>query len=256
MNGRIVPLHYKLKSGDFVEVLTSKQLGRGPSRDWLLDREVVARAEQDPPVVEPGDTRGHRAAGGRESLEQALKQHNLPYKKIAGSQVLAGVIREMNFKKAEDFYLALGSGKLQVSQVVTKEFMHKLKTAEVAEEERIPAEAEGAQRPRVPDLWDQRAGRMTLVRMAKCCNPVPGDRICGYISLGGRHHHPSRGLPERAVPAGTRSASPRSSGTAGRPRASESRSRSTPGTARGCSRTWRARSPSTARTSSSTPARR
>ena len=119
VNGRIVPLHYKLKSGDFVEVLTSKQLGKGPSRDWLSIAKS-SRARNKVRQWWSRETREDTEQRGRESLEQALKQHNLPYKKIAGSQVLAGVIREMNFKKAEDCYLALGSGKLQVSQVVTK----------------------------------------------------------------------------------------------------------------------------------------
>ncbi len=98
--------------------------------------------------------------------------------------MIAGVIREMNFKKAEDFYLALGSGKLQASQVANK-VLHKLKTTEVAQEESIPlkpkarhtvaSQAVGISVPGVEDV---------LVRLAKCCNPVPGDEICGYISLG------------------------------------------------------------------------
>jgi GTP pyrophosphokinase len=183
VNGRIVPLHYHLKSGDFVEILTSKQLGRGPSRDWL---QVAASSRARNKIRQwwSRETREDTEQRGRESLEQALKQQNLPYKKIAGSALLAGVIREMNFKKAEDFYLALGSGKLQVSQVVAK-VIHRLKTAEVAEEETVPlkpkarhavpSQAFGITVPGVEDV---------LVRLAKCCNPVPGDEICGYISLG------------------------------------------------------------------------
>jgi GTP diphosphokinase / guanosine-3',5'-bis(diphosphate) 3'-diphosphatase len=183
VNGRIVPLHYRLKSGDFVEILTSKQLGRGPSRDWLSIA-ASSRARNKIRQWWSRETREDTEQKGRDALEQALKQHNLPYKKVAGSPLLAGVIREMNFKKAEDFYLALGSGKLQSSQVVTK-VLHRLKTAEVAEEERIPlkpkarhavaSQAVGISVPGVEDV---------LVRLAKCCNPVPGDEICGYISLG------------------------------------------------------------------------
>jgi GTP pyrophosphokinase len=183
VNGRIVPLHYRLKSGDFVEILTSKQLGRGPSRDWLSIA-ASSRARNKIRQWWSRETREDTEQKGREALEQALKQHNLPYKKLAGSAVLAGVIREMNFKKAEDFYLALGSGKLQASQVVTK-VLHRLKTAEVAEEERLPrkpkarnavaSQTVGISVPGVEDV---------LVRLARCCNPVPGDAICGYISLG------------------------------------------------------------------------
>jgi GTP diphosphokinase / guanosine-3',5'-bis(diphosphate) 3'-diphosphatase len=183
VNGRIVPLHYQLNSGDFVEILTSKQLGRGPSRDWLSIA-VTSRARNKIRQWWSRETREDTEQRGRDSLEQALKQHNLPYKKIAGSPLLAGVIREMNFKKAEDFYLALGSGKLQSSQVVNK-VLHRLKTTEVAEEESVPlkpkarsavaSQAVGISVPGVEDV---------LVRLAKCCNPVPGDEISGYISLG------------------------------------------------------------------------
>ena len=183
VNGRIVPLHYQLNSGDFVEILTSKQLGRGPSRDWLSIA-VTSRARNKIRQWWSRETREDTEQRGRDSLEQALKQHNLPYKKIAGSPLLASVIREMNFKKAEDFYLALGSGKLQSSQVVNK-VLHRLKTTEVAQEESVPlkpkarsavaSEAVGISVPGVRDV---------LVRLAKCCNPVPGDEISGYISLG------------------------------------------------------------------------
>jgi GTP diphosphokinase / guanosine-3',5'-bis(diphosphate) 3'-diphosphatase len=183
VNGRIVPLHYELKSGDIVEILTSKQAGRGPSRDWLS----LARSSRARNKIRQWfsrETREETEQRGRESLESALKQHNLPYKKLGGSPLLAQIIREMGFKKAEDFYLALGSGKLQVSQVANK-VLHRLKTEEVVEEEPVPIrpkarEAVASQNfgIHVPGVED------VLVRLAKCCTPVPGDEIAGYISLG------------------------------------------------------------------------
>jgi guanosine-3',5'-bis(diphosphate) 3'-pyrophosphohydrolase len=183
VNGRIVPLHYRLKSGDFVEILTSKQQGRGPSRDWM-SLAASSRARNKIRQWFSRETREDTEQRGRDSLENALKQHNLPYKKLSHSPLLAQVIREMGFKKAEDFYLALGSGKLQVSQVANK-VLHRLKTTEVAEEEKVPLKPKarhavasqnfGIHVPGVEDV---------LVRLAKCCTPVPGDGIVGYISLG------------------------------------------------------------------------
>jgi guanosine-3',5'-bis(diphosphate) 3'-pyrophosphohydrolase len=183
VNGRIVPLHYNLKSGDIVEILTSKQAGRGPSRDWLS----LARSSRARNKIRQWfsrETREETEHRGRETLENTLKQHNLPYRKLAGSPLLAEIIREMGFKKAEDFYLALGSGKLQVSQVANK-VLHRLKTEEVVAEEPVPArpkarEAVASQNfgIHVPGVQD------VLVRLAKCCTPVPGDEIAGYISLG------------------------------------------------------------------------
>src|SRR3982751_2357421 len=110
VNGRIVPLHYKLKSGDRVEVLTSKS-GRGPSRDWL-SLAASSRARTKIRQFFSREQKEDLEAKGRDALESALKAQNLPYRKLAGSAVLAGVIRESGFKKAEGVYLALGSGKV------------------------------------------------------------------------------------------------------------------------------------------------
>jgi GTP pyrophosphokinase len=184
VNGRIVPLHYRLQSGDRVEVLTSKS-GRGPSRDWM---KIVASSRARNKIRQwfSRETREDTEQKGREALERSLKDQNLPYRKLAGSSVLAQVIREAGFKKAEDFYLALGSGKLGPAQIV-KKVIQRLKVEEVDETE-----------PVLP-LREQKAkhtissGRIgvnvqgvddVLVRLAKCCTPVPGDDILGYISLG------------------------------------------------------------------------
>src|ERR671931_1566118 len=183
INGRIVPLHYHLKNGDFVEILTSKA-GRGPSRDWL-SLAASPRARNKIRQWFSRETREETEQKGRESLEQALKAQNLPYKKLQGSPVLARVIRESGFKKAEDFYLALGSGKLQPGQIVNK-VIQRLKSDEVAVEERVsvkPPRARSAVAGTdlgivVPGVED------VLVRLAKCCTPVPGDPIVGYISMG------------------------------------------------------------------------
>jgi GTP diphosphokinase / guanosine-3',5'-bis(diphosphate) 3'-diphosphatase len=181
VNGRIVPLHYELQSGDFVEIQASKAGGRGPSRDWLALAKS-SRARNKIRQWFSRETREDTEQKGRDSLEQALKAQKLPYRKIAGSAVLAQVIREAGFKKAEDFYLALGSGKLQAGQIVDK-VLQRLKTTEVAEEEVIPVKPKttapsGAVGITVEGVED------VLVRIAKCCTPVPSDKIVGYISLG------------------------------------------------------------------------
>src|SRR6188472_1526831 len=135
VNGRIVPLHYRLRSGDFVEILTSKS-GRGPSRDWLA-LVTSSRARNKIRQWYQRETRGETEAKGRDLLDQALKAQKLPYRKLQGSTVLAQVIRETGFKKAEDFYVALGAGKLSPTQIVNK-VIQRLKTDEVAAEPIVP----------------------------------------------------------------------------------------------------------------------
>ena len=183
VNGRIVPLHYRLRNSDIVEILTQKQ-GRGPSRDWLS----VAKSSRARNKIRQFFSRENREESerkGRESLEAALKAQNLPYRKLAGSSVLAQVIRESGFKKAEDFYLALGEGKLQAAKIVEK-VLQRLKTDEVAQEEVVPLKQPRAKRATAGDNLGIRVIGVddVLVRVAKCCNPVPGDPIEGYISLG------------------------------------------------------------------------
>ena len=255
VNGRIVPLHYRLKNGDFVEILTSKA-GRGPSRDWL-SLAASSRARNKIRQWFQRETRGETEQKGREALDQALKGQNLPYRKLQGSSVLASVIRELGFKKAEDFYLALGSGKIGTGHVVNK-VLQRLKTDEVDDEPVItvkPAarkrivkgESLGVVVPGVEDV---------LVRLAKCCTPVPGDDIQGYISLGRgitihRADCPNvRALmrnPERFTPVEWESGTTSSSFRVQIAVDGWDRAR--------CWRTWPAPSPSTARTSSPTAAR-
>jgi GTP pyrophosphokinase len=131
------------------------------------------------------ETRGETEAKGREALDQALKAQSLPYRKLQGSAVLAQVIRETGFKKAEDFYIALGSGKLQAGQIVNK-VLQRLKTEEVAEEPVVPLKPPRARSTVAGDSLGIKVHGVdeVLVRMAKCCTPVPGDPILGYISLG------------------------------------------------------------------------
>src|SRR5437764_1081085 len=131
------------------------------------------------------ETREETERKGREVLAQALKKQNLPYKKLVGSAVLAQVIRETGFKKAEDFYVALGSGKVPPTQIVNK-VLNRLKTDEVAQEEAVPLKAPKAGRAIAGDDLGIRVKGVdqVLVRLAKCCTPLPGDEIVGYISLG------------------------------------------------------------------------
>ncbi len=183
INGRIVPLHYRLKSGDFVEILTTKS-GRGPSRDWL-SLAASSRARNKIRQWYSRETREETEQKGRDTLETALKKQNLPYRKLQGSSVLAQVIRESGYKKAEDFYLALGSGKLQPGQIVNK-VIQRLKTEEVAEEEAVPLKAPKARHATSSENVGIAVSGIddVLVRLAKCCTPLPGDKIVGYISLG------------------------------------------------------------------------
>jgi len=188
VSGKITPLHYRLQSGDIVEILTSKQ-DRGPSRDWL----ALVKTSRARNKIRAWFTRERREDAerrGRELLQETLRKHGLPAQKTTGSALLAEVIREMGFRKADDFYVALGQAKIS-STVVSKKLLQRLKQGDAVTEER-PAEglARGKEELARPLGTASRYGiqvdgiKDVMVRLAKCCRPVPGDDIVGYISLG------------------------------------------------------------------------
>ncbi|MFL5895566.1 MAG: RelA/SpoT family protein [Thermoleophilaceae bacterium] len=190
VNGKIVPLHYELQSGDICEVLTSKK-ERGPSRDWLALAKTT-RAQSKIRAWFKRERREDSERSGRDILHENLRRAGLPAQKIAGSPLLADVIREMGFKKADDFYISLGQAKIS-SKVVVNKVMQRLKQGESAMETASGAAA-------LLEHAEQTAARKTVpsseygirvdgvqdvaLRLAKCCRPVPGDPILGYISLG------------------------------------------------------------------------
>jgi guanosine-3',5'-bis(diphosphate) 3'-pyrophosphohydrolase len=187
VNGSIVPLHYQLRSGDIVEVLTAKQK-RGPSLDWLkLVR--TSRARNKIRAWFKEERREDAERDGRESLDEALRTRGIPMQKVSGSALLADVIREMGFRKATDFYIALGQGKISAKTAANK-LMQRLKAGEGVEDE-TAAGAPPGQEDRARRTKDASNYGITVkgvenvaVRLAKCCRPVPGDQIEGYVSLG------------------------------------------------------------------------
>jgi GTP pyrophosphokinase len=188
VNGKIVPLHYELQSGDICEVLTSKK-ERGPSRDWLALAKTT-RAQSKIRAWFKRERREDSERVGRETLHENLKRNGLPPQKIVGSPLLADVIREMGFKKGEDFYIALGQAKIS-SKTVTSKLMHRLKEGESAIEPTSAATEllERKEAPRKTTASSEYGIKVegvedVLLRLAKCCRPVPGDPIVGYISLG------------------------------------------------------------------------
>jgi GTP diphosphokinase / guanosine-3',5'-bis(diphosphate) 3'-diphosphatase len=186
VNGSIVPLHYQLRSGDIVEVMTAKQK-RGPSLDWLkLVR--TSRARNKIRAWFKEERREDAERDGREHLEEALRTRGIPMQKVAGSPLLADVIREMGHRKATDFYIALGQGKISTKTAANK-LMQRLKAGEAVEDSLDePQHGREDRARRTKDAANYgiavKGVDSVAVRLAKCCRPVPGDEIAGYVSLG------------------------------------------------------------------------
>ncbi len=187
VNGKIVPLHYQLKSGDIVEVLTANK-DRGPSRDWLK-LVGTSRARNKIRAWFREERREDAERDGRESLAQALRKRDLPPQKFSGSPMLADVMREMGFRKAEDFYIAIGQGKISAKTTANK-LIQRLRQGEIIEPEPVeniesgtPKRSRAIREASEFGIKVEGVDNVAL-RLAKCCRPVPGDEIVGYVSLG------------------------------------------------------------------------
>jgi GTP diphosphokinase / guanosine-3',5'-bis(diphosphate) 3'-diphosphatase len=185
VNGRIVPLTYRLQSGDIVEILTSKTTS-GPSRDWL-NFVQSSSARNKIRAWFKREKREDSEHVGKEMLLTLFRKNGLPAQKLMGSETLSEIIKELNFQKREDFFVSVGTGKTSPQQVLTK-ISQRLNTPE-PETTTLPVSEPSRRRlkaqPSSQDLGIRVNGiEDVAVRIPQCCRPVPGDEVVGYISLG------------------------------------------------------------------------
>ena len=183
VNGRLVPLDSALTSGDTVEIFTSKVEGAGPSRDWLQfvhtpkARTKIRQWFSRERRVDAIDT-------GREELAKALRREGLPVQKLAASKTLVEVAEAMHYADLEALYVAVGEGHVSAKGVVQR-----LDRELRGGEEQLPVTT--ARPPLTPRRRERRATGVhveglddVMVRLSRCCTPVPGDEIMGFVTRG------------------------------------------------------------------------
>ncbi len=182
VNGRLVPLDYQLKTGDMVEVITSKQ--GSPSRDWL---KLVKTSHAKNKIRSwfKKERREENIEKGREMLEREIKRINVEQRLALKSDLLEEVGRSFNILTVDDLYGAVGYGGITVNQVISRlREEYKRKYGDQAKEEPVP-EVKPVKRPKHQSVGVSIQGMDgLLVRVARCCNPVPGDDIIGFITRG------------------------------------------------------------------------
>lgn len=172
INGKLIPLHQELKTGDQVDILTAKR--GGPSRDWLnvnLGLVKTQRARSKIKVWFKKQEDEQNLAQGRVSLEREIQRLGLPelnFEKLG---------RELGFKTPDEMFIALGCGDLSVSKVI-KQFSETVENADILTATAPATEATSTDVVEVVGL------KGLLSSMARCCNPMPGDQIVGYITRG------------------------------------------------------------------------
>ncbi|HZU72570.1 MAG TPA: bifunctional (p)ppGpp synthetase/guanosine-3',5'-bis(diphosphate) 3'-pyrophosphohydrolase, partial [Acidimicrobiales bacterium] len=181
-NGRLVPLDSQLRSGDTVEIFTSKVPSAGPSRDWL---KIVAtpRARNKIRQWFSRERREDAIENGREELGKALRKEGLPVQKLAASQALVRLAESLHYSDLEALHAAIGDGHVSARSVAQR-LAREVRGGD--SDEQLPTTA---QQPR-------RVGRRQaagvyveglddlMIRLSRCCTPVPGDEIIGFITQG------------------------------------------------------------------------
>jgi GTP pyrophosphokinase len=183
VNGRLVPLDHKLQSGDTCEIFTSKVEGAGPSRDWL---KLVAspRARNKIRQWFSRERRDDAMDSGREELIKELRREGLPVQKMLASDVLAREAAELKYTDLDAMVRAIGEHHVS-GKSVAQRLARRFRSGE--EEEQLPVTVRTPRRQRkakspvgvhVEGLDD------VMVRLSRCCTPVPGDEIIGFITRG------------------------------------------------------------------------
>ncbi len=180
-NGKIVPNSYKLSNGDIIEILTSPQ-AKGPSRDWL---KIVKTSQAKSKINQwlKRERRDENIIRGKELLEREAKRVNISFSKLFRDEWLQPVYRKYNLNEGlEDLYASVGYGGLSSHKIVMRlreEYMKEQKATQpegfVAHERKRKASSNGIEVLGIDNC---------LVRLSKCCSPVPGDEIVGFITKG------------------------------------------------------------------------
>ncbi|MGN6501326.1 MAG: TGS domain-containing protein, partial [Pseudolysinimonas sp.] len=184
VNGRLVPLDSTLNSGDSVEVFTSKNPDAGPSQDWL-NFVKSPRARNKIRGWFTKERREEAIEQGKDAIARAMRKQNLPLQKLMGQDVVAEVAAQMRYDGVEALYAAVGEG-----HVSTQSVLEKVVTALQGEAEADEADVPFVPRGRARQLRPSDSGVLVrgapdiLVKLAKCCTPVPGDQIVGFVTRG------------------------------------------------------------------------
>ena len=189
IDGRMVPIDYKLKNGNIVQVVTSSS-SSGPSRDWLN----IAKSSHAKNKIKQWFRKANRSENiekGRELLFQEAKRHGLSPSDIFKHKYMSIVLRKLNYSNEEELHAAIGYGGITANQVIGK-LKLELEKDTVKDDSKRDAEimSKIQEKDQKPKEKTRSQGIIVkgvdniLVRFAKCCNPLPGDDIIGFITKG------------------------------------------------------------------------
>lgn len=181
VDGRIVPIDYKVKTGEIVEVLTSSQQGKGPSRDWL---KIVKTSEAKNKIRSwfKKEKREENIIEGKAELEREFKRNFIRLYDQELQAFLTKLAERQHCATLDDFYAAIGYGGISVIRMmphIKEEYNKILKAKEESQIKIVPEKKKKGSDGVIVEGIDN-----CLVKFSKCCNPLPGDEIIGFITRG------------------------------------------------------------------------
>jgi guanosine-3',5'-bis(diphosphate) 3'-pyrophosphohydrolase len=179
VNGKIVPLRYELQNGDIVEIVTSPN--HQPSKDWLKYVKT-SRAKTKIRQWVKSEARDRSVDLGKEICEREFKKYHLDFAKFMKSEDLKRVMDDFSFQSIDDLLAEVGYGNISCKQIMGKLVPAERLEKDKAEDSRLKRLAQKIRRE--PLGIQIRGVQDVMVRFGKCCNPLPGDRITGYITRG------------------------------------------------------------------------
>jgi len=197
VNNKMVPLDYHLKTGEIVEIITSPT-AKGPNIDWIN----IVKSNQAKSKIKAWFKKAKReenTSKGKDLLEKEAKKQGYNFGEIAKGEILNGLLKKYNFNSIEDLYASVGVGDLISSNIVTKireqyengnkiplsaqDIINNANSKSIKQNENKNGNKNGKKKNSSPGVIVKGASNV-LVRFSKCCNPVPGDEIIGYITKG------------------------------------------------------------------------
>ena len=183
---RIVPLDYKVKTGEIIEILTTKEAGKGPNRDWLtLVRTSEARNKIRAWFKK--EKRDENIVEGKAELEREFKRSNIQLTRELMDYMIESVGKRHNCATEDDFYAAIGYGGIQLWKVlprIKEEALRLQKSASPDQPQELPPPTTPEPKGRVASGGLVDGMDNCLIKFSRCCNPLPGDEIIGFITRG------------------------------------------------------------------------
>ena len=183
VNGRIVTLDYQLSNGDIVEIITSKN-STGPTRGWLNFVKTSSARSRIKAWFKKGQ-RQENILKGHEMLESELKKRHFDGKELLKETKLVEILERFSLTAADDLYAAVGDGSLSVNQVINRIQEIHFPNTQLEDIAKVPVgTTAGVKRERETKALKIKGVDDVVIRLAHCCNPLPGDAVLGYITRG------------------------------------------------------------------------